>query len=340
VFGFYRTVLAIMVVALHVGGIPVIGGYAVFGFYILSGYLMTFILHESYGYQFSGLIKYATNRFLRIYPMYWVSILLSCILIYVVGEPFAQNVEKGLQYPPSIVDIIKNIFILFPTLETARLTPPAWALTIELFFYTLIGLGLSRTKRIVSIWLLLSILYHIIAYSYHFDRYFTVFAASLPFATGAFIYHFKDEMFLLFSSLNTSIKRYLPIITLLFIPLNCYIGVMMDAPYSLFFYINYLLCSLMVLFLIKINISSFISKETDQWLGEFSYPIYLIHYQVMLLILFILQALGVQGEAPNMILFLISLPFIFALSWFMIIKLERPIEYLRAKIKQSRPRKS
>lgn len=67
-FGTYRTILALMVVFLHLGGVPRIGAYAVFGFYCLSGYLMTLIMQTTYGYSFQGVIKYGINRFLRNYP--------------------------------------------------------------------------------------------------------------------------------------------------------------------------------------------------------------------------------------------------------------------------------
>ncbi|MFT5239279.1 MAG: peptidoglycan/LPS O-acetylase OafA/YrhL [Candidatus Promineifilaceae bacterium] len=74
-FGTYRALLAFMVVALHLGGVPIIGPYAVFGFYILSGYLMTTIMHTRYGYSPVGFLQYAVNRALRIYPAYWVSLI-------------------------------------------------------------------------------------------------------------------------------------------------------------------------------------------------------------------------------------------------------------------------
>ena len=80
-FGLYRTLLALMVVGLHLGGIPKIGAYAVFGFYCLSGYLMTFIVLENYGSTVSGILRYAGNRFLRIYPMYFVSIIFTVVII-------------------------------------------------------------------------------------------------------------------------------------------------------------------------------------------------------------------------------------------------------------------
>jgi peptidoglycan/LPS O-acetylase OafA/YrhL len=42
-FGSYRTFLAVLVIANHIGGISEIGRYAVYGFFVLSGYLMTYI---------------------------------------------------------------------------------------------------------------------------------------------------------------------------------------------------------------------------------------------------------------------------------------------------------
>lgn len=40
-FGVYRTALALLVVAGHLGPLEHVGPYAVFAFYVLSGYLMT-----------------------------------------------------------------------------------------------------------------------------------------------------------------------------------------------------------------------------------------------------------------------------------------------------------
>ena len=66
-FGTYRTLLALMVVALHLGGYRVMGAYAVFGFYILSGYLMTLIMHVSYGYSTSGFGRYVGTMVRAVY---------------------------------------------------------------------------------------------------------------------------------------------------------------------------------------------------------------------------------------------------------------------------------
>ena len=145
-FGLYRTLLALLVVAQHIGGIPNVGCYAVFGFYCLSGYLMTLIMHENYGFSLSGTYKYAVNRVLRIYPIYWLSVLLTLSLIWLYSPSELSDYHAAMYLPEDFVGILKNIFIFFPFRESPILTPPSWALTVELFFYVLIGLGLSQVQ--------------------------------------------------------------------------------------------------------------------------------------------------------------------------------------------------
>ena len=69
-FGTYRYCLAHLVVLTHLASWPGVGSYAVFGFYMLSGFLMSLILNERYGFSLQGLRGYAANRALRIYPPY------------------------------------------------------------------------------------------------------------------------------------------------------------------------------------------------------------------------------------------------------------------------------
>ncbi|MEJ1355170.1 MAG: hypothetical protein RPU39_10845 [Candidatus Sedimenticola sp. (ex Thyasira tokunagai)] len=195
-FGTYRTLLALMVVALHLGGIPKVGAYAVFGFYCLSGYLMTLIMHSNYGYTLPGISKYAVNRALRIFPLYWVSILFSAVLIWQLGSNFISSYHPAIYMPGNASELSKNLMIFFPFMDVPRLTPPAWALTVELFFYILIGAGISKNKGITLIWFVFSVLYHIGALFFDLGwshRYYTIAAASLPFSTGALIFHYRHS---------------------------------------------------------------------------------------------------------------------------------------------------
>lgn len=339
-FGTYRILLALMVVLLHLGGIPYIGAYAVFGFYILSGYLMTFIMHKNYGYSISGMSKYALNRFLRVYPTYWASIVFSLLIIILVGESFTRDYHSAIYLPSSITDWANNIFLFFPDMEEPRLTPPAWALTVEIFFYICIGLGLSKNKKVTLIWLCLSMAYHIAAMLLNWSweyRYFAIPAASLPFAMGAIIYHYKDNLNSLFKKTIYKVEmveHLLPLILFGLILANWggayFINKMDGWP----FYSNFLLNTLLIIVLTNRKQLPFISRSFDKRMGDFSYPIYLIHYQVGLVVIIIFGVLGLSMERPSILLMCVSLPFIFLASWLIIKSIEEPIEQVRAKVRQ------
>jgi peptidoglycan/LPS O-acetylase OafA/YrhL len=339
-FGAYRTFLALMVVALHIGGIPIIGAYAVFGFYCLSGYLMTLIMQKNYGYSTHGFKKYALNRFLRLYPLYWISVLFTLVLIGISGNDFTSIYHGSMTLPNSFYDIFTNFAIFFPFRETIRLTPPAWALTVEIFFYIMIGVGLSKNRRVTTLWFVFSFIYHIGVYAFGLGwnhRYFTVFAASLPFSTGAMLFHYKSDITNVIKSSSGKVYSHLPLLLLCLFMLNWLFGYLLDEFKGVFFYSNYALCALMVAVLMNRESLPFINKKFDNWLGEFSYPIYLFHYQIALFVIIILGGFGIELKRPNITLMVISIPFIILLSWFIAVKLERPIEKVRAKIKANKP---
>jgi len=336
-FGTYRTLLAPMVVAMHLGGVPSIGSYAVFGFYILSGYLMTFIMQNNYGYNSPGILRYVANRFLRIFPIYWVSILFSVALIVVLGEKFSSDYQRSMVYPRTMSDILKNIFLFFSFRDSPRLSPPTWALTVELFFYILIGIGLSKSKWLVCCWLGLSLLYHAIAVTMEFgwgNIYYSIPAASLPFATGAFIYHFKDEISGAIDAIQGKVDKSFPIIIFCALVGNGLAGYLCGQLKGFFFYTNYLLCAVMVVVLSQRKTLPLITKRFDSWMGDFSYPIYLIHFQVGLVVVFLLSKTGLDYERPHLGVMFASVPLIFITSWLFTVGVERPIERVRDRVKR------
>jgi len=78
--------MTMFVVLVHYAFVPpFIGFYMVFGFFVLSGYLMTFIMHKKYGYSVRGVGAYALNRFLRIYPLYWACFVFALVVFFLVA---------------------------------------------------------------------------------------------------------------------------------------------------------------------------------------------------------------------------------------------------------------
>ncbi|MBL4821158.1 MAG: acyltransferase, partial [Gammaproteobacteria bacterium] len=298
-FGLFRLLLAVMVMVMvgHLFWISDFGRYAVFGFFILSGYLMTFLMHESYSYQLDGLKKFVANRVLRLYPAYWVACVFSIFLILCLGEVNTRVVSRSLSLPQTLDIIVVNLtmvsFSLFPHEVGPRLSPATWALTVELFYYCLIGLGVSKTKTRTAVWLCLSLTYVLLTYAlglFWHSRYFALPAGSLPFSIGALLYFLHKENWE-----PNWIKR--PILSskylMLALIVNAGIGSKIQLDDSmldiveLFFYANLLICSLLIYSIIRGDSLVNISKKLDKTLGDYSYPIYLIHWQIGTLASFI-----------------------------------------------------
>jgi peptidoglycan/LPS O-acetylase OafA/YrhL len=76
-----------------------------------------------------------------------------------------------------------------------------------------------------------------------------------------------------------------------------------------------------------------LDARLDGWLGGLSYPIYLFHYQVGIIVIVLFSVLGVELVRPSLTLMIASIPFIFVLSWVVSVALEGPIEIIRSKVK-------
>lgn len=341
-FGTYRTLLALMVVALHLGGAAKLGAYAVFGFYSLSGYLMTFIIHKNYGYSPEGYIRYILNRILRVYPLYWVSIFSTILIISYFGSYDIQQYHASMFLPRSTEEILRNIFIIFPDRNDPRLTPPSWALTVELFFYIAIGFGISKTKYFTLAWFIISIMYHALAVFQDWgweERYYTIQAASLPFSTGALLFHYSESIKKKLSYIKISDNYKMLATLMILMVLNWATAIAARKVFdinlagTLFFYTNYFITSLILLFSINASSLGWIGKESDKWIGDLSYPIYLFHYQVGMLTIAIARQADIHLVRPSPGLFFLSLPAILAVAIFLAKIIERPIDRLRSKVK-------
>jgi len=338
-FGIYRTFLALLVVAQHIGNVPHIGAYAVFGFYMLSGYLMTYIVHKNYGYTLVGIYKYGLNRFLRIYPIYWVSALISLALIAVWGGAKAIEYHTSLYIPSSPMEVLKNVLIAFPYRESPRLVPPAWALTVELFYYAMIGLGLSRFKLLTLVWFVASVIYHLVVNYLQLNwdyKYFNIAAASLPFSCGALVYHYRETI-LDFMRMGRRITHAMFAFVLLVSGLNFVGGANSIATPEIFFYLNLILNVLILVYLINLHaIAPGVPgalKKFDGRMGDLSYPIYLVHYQAGILAILLFGLLGYQIQGRGLVLLVASLPVLLLLAWLLTTFIEKPIEAIRSKVK-------
>ncbi|MEO1469163.1 MAG: hypothetical protein AAFV86_08905, partial [Pseudomonadota bacterium] len=199
--GIFRLVLALFVVMTHVAELRLIGGSAVFAFFVLSGYLMTHVTCEVYGHSPGGFVAFWTNRALRLLPGYYLVLALTVVAASVYGWP-AMVAFKGTMFPPrDAAEWFETATMLYltptPILAESRLVPPTWALTLELVCYCLIALGISRTLNRTLGWIAGSLVFVtwaiLVSDSPWTWAYGSIPAAFLPFAVGALLYHLRDR---------------------------------------------------------------------------------------------------------------------------------------------------
>ena len=337
-FGILRTLLAINVVAFHLLDVRFIGPLAVYSFFILSGFLMTLIMQKTYGYTTIGLKRYITNRFLRLFPAYWLLLIITISCIFFIGQDYVSSVHSSMLIPRSLSELLANIFMFFPrgTDYPSRLSPAAWALTIEMFFYFLIGLGFSYNKKTTMLWLVISVLY-LLYQNFYLGvlgfEYGSIYSASLPFALGAVVFHFQGTLAKF--NIPTSLFLSLFVTNIVFLG-SAELYVDKQAIWKLGIVgtaLNMLFTVFLISNLYRLKISKNL-RNIDKEIGDLSYPIYVFHWTAAALCSWLLFRDNVElTMVQSIIVFSASLLLSVMVALVLNRSLNNTIEYLREKQK-------
>jgi peptidoglycan/LPS O-acetylase OafA/YrhL len=323
--GFVRFILAGLVVANHFY-LPVankVGAHAVIAFYMMSGYLMARVLNHSYGFSPAGTLHFLLNRFLRIFPIYWIVLLLSCVCLYLDRETFGVY-GTLMQIPPNLAEWFRNVTLYNLTWSPTITIPPSWSLSVEFFFYITMALFLARNQRIVSFWLGASVIitiYLVLSGASFRDRYYPVYSASLFFSVGAAVYYFWNEL-----------TRFIPrtwiaiVLLALFIPFPLVVEGLGGDRLMLGYY------GAAGLF-VPIMLWAIANRSFDhlQILGDFAYPVFLTHFLAAGFVRWIWGP-GITGKAA--LFFCAVLILTLSLSVVIHLGLERQVNRIRAAVRQ------
>lgn len=317
--GILRLILALSVVAMHYGAIfgqKLVGGQiAVQSFYIISGFYMSLILNEKYVGANSSYSLFISNRFYRLYPIYWAVLIATLIFMGVsavaTGGEKMYAFKSYLNVVPSEAAyaflILSNLLMfgqdavmfmginpesgaLFftpdfaltdPQLHTYLFVPQAWTLGIELSFYLIAPFILRRGAGIVIVLMLLSIGSRLVTY-YGFG--FTNDPWTYRFFPSELLFFLCGYLsYRLFVRLRKSaVPDWIPVSTLvLLLALTFsyqYIELHsdFDMPFKPKQIVYLLLIALSVPFLFRY----FKSNKADNHIGELSYPVYISHILV------------------------------------------------------------
>lgn len=360
--GFIRLLLALSVVIVHstpIFGLRLAGGEsAVETFYIISGFYMSLILNEKYVNQKHAYILFISNRFLRLFPVYWVILGLTllfwiCVGHHTVGATAVNSLGMFFNYFHSMnawsflflvftnVCLFFQDIVMFMGLNTATghlfftadwkttqpvlffflFVPQAWTIGLELLFYLFAPLIVRRNLLVVFACILFSGAIRVGLYhkGLHHDPW---------------TYRFFPAEIALFLLGTVSYRMYKKIQTLQLTPAQLNIP-WMAAACAIFLFSTADFQFKKVLFYGLFCIClPFIFERTkrlkvDSYIGDLSYPVYLNH----VLLLSLLGQFGFSASRwLGLTLAVLSILFALLLNEFV----AKPIERFR----QSRVRAS
>lgn len=270
--GSWRFFLAFLVAISHLYKDMIHGpaAYAVWGFFLLSGYLMTYVLTEKYGLSRKGLFNFATNRFLRIYPPYAVACVLGMLTISLLPlsgiDPASLNPQ--FKYPANMTEWIANIFMLFALPQSGLLVPVAGALYVEVGAYALMPFfAASRTAAILGCLIAFFVNFQFGFTGESFIQRYAGFATGLlPFAVGSLICHYRRTLHP-FATPTYSILAWM---------LFCLVWLAFPSfPWTYGLPLSVLLSAWVV-----ISLAERQTGRIDKLIGDLSYPLYLLHTTV------------------------------------------------------------
>lgn len=342
--GMLRALLALSVIFAHTGNFNLIGGRnAVQIFYLISGFLISYVVTERR--NFSSKINFYVSRYLRLFPQYIVialSTLAAYILIPSLGIEFFRSINSLAPIGAATV-LLSNIllygqdWLMFTHIDGgnlrfssnfrdnpmpsyhALLLPQSWTLGIELSFYVIAPFILQK-RYLIFILLILSFLVRAYVFQQGLGmvdpwsyRFFP--AELLLFLAGALTHQYGLPLYRKIASNRLNlISTFFAIGAICLYPL-------FQAPeiVKTILLFGIILTALPAMFMFQHG------RDWDGRLGELSYPMYINHILVILLVTW-------TGLIANKVAFTISVVLLsIGLSLIMIRWIGNPVDRWRRK---------
>ena len=311
------------------------GNIAVFAFYTLSGYLMTRVLNERYGFSARGTVAFLLNRVLRLWPAYLA--ILGLTLIALLFLPLSSFFFL-IRMPTTLVDIVTNLAILgqvtFDLRQWLPLAKPvvtSWSLSIELFSYVLLALYFARSSA--RLWAFAAVgavamgisTWHCAvsaepaAYGPYCsqNRYGVLQAGFIPFAMGGLFYFHQD-------TLSAWIKVHWRVLIAVLIGAHAamFLGDALSATIGPYLGIGVIFCLLSVW-------PGGVASGAQDFFGRASYHLFLGHMPIAAVLV---TGLGLRPNSA--FVFLATIVVTLALSTGLV-PMERTINVVRLRISRS-----
>jgi peptidoglycan/LPS O-acetylase OafA/YrhL len=338
--GCFRMALAIAVLISHLPGSTVVSreslfvfiwsGHAVFAFFIISGFYIAMVVNEKYSSLEKGTRRFYLNRALRLYPAYWVVLILYAIVFHFSGTPsFLLGETYGKEFLWLITIASNTLFFGAELIQfTDNSDPdfvlgPVWSLSMEAYFYLLAPLFVTRSIRFVFVLTLLFIVLRLGMYWLGVEqlpwRYFFFPSVFCFFCLGVLSYRiyqliiyipFIRFLGLLSAAVLVCITTYEPF-WMTAGPLDCW--------QSWLFFLIVFLCTPFLFHLSK-------DSSIDSWVGQLAYPLFIGH--MLVIVIFKASDAYLSGIDAGVFILIGSL----LLAQVLYLTIDKPVEKSRRRI--------
>jgi peptidoglycan/LPS O-acetylase OafA/YrhL len=316
--GILRLFLAVSVLATHLrngrgifGASFLNGGLAVECFFIISGFYMALVLNEKYNYR-GSYGTFILQRILRLYPLYYVILFLilglEALAWYASSHPF--GVYETWNEQPRCVMLSSFCFYVLSNLTILGLdwlwfvqedgftghlyfTPhalpgtnqgidyivngPAWTLGIEMTFYLFAPFLVRRSLKFQGAWMLASLLLRSAFYWSMSAKDSNTWTYSF-FPSTLFFFLAGSIGYQLYQRHRAEFEKFARSYTWLFWLIGVVMLVQGRLPFKEYFFWVFAPISIA---LVPLLFALTRHNVTDRFIGELSYPFYLVHFHVV-----------------------------------------------------------
>lgn len=295
--------------------IPISGG--VNYFFALSGFMIYYVYHDRLN-QHSLVGGFLLNRFIRIYPLYWLLTLVVLFIIFVYPD-FAIGHEMDLD------TMVTSLFLLQSPREHEPILLVAWSLVHTVFFYLMFSLLFFQRKYlsigIMSLWTMVTVLYSLgfvyidhYLFRFFFNEYNLIFLGGI--LSAYIVIHFK---------IHIKVAVLMVIVGIIGFPINWInsINPFIDISFDIGTGLSSLL---IILGLASLDLQKDIKiSKLFSYLGDAAFSIYLSHNVALDLGSEIFSALSVYEYLGGWLTSILLLIIMLAVGCFVHSYIEKPL---------------
>ncbi len=299
-----------------------LGGFGVYFFFVLSGFLITYLLLKEKQENNTISIKdFYVRRILRIWPLYYIIVILGFFIlpqIYFIKLNFYSDHFLKLFNENLILYLLILPNLAFSIFSAVPHIGQSWSIGVEEQFYLFWPLIIKKVKPTVKFILnvlfsivLLKLLFFIIVSNYSNYNFFLIlkkfiamskFESMIIGAFGAIVLFEKKEK-LLSIFLN---KKLFYFSVLFFIPLNYFLfyNVLQNGIHVI---ISFMFLVIILNLVYNPKYKTLLENKILNYLGSISYGIYMYHLMVIPFVIAVFKSLNNNSILFNFLVYIFSI---------------------------------